>query len=263
METVKQCNFFYNRSHENPHLITVVITRVVEEEITLKAIQRLLELLFIAHPVIKRGKKRMCMGGHMKEYDHFDYNFCEEPNQVAFFTHDCKLQKALGQCTAAVTNFENFVDKYSHVDLMNVILGLYLQFCPKVLEFLFDYHLPYLRTGEYTQSDLETLIGGSRPSAYQLYITKDYCVKMHTDKDSTDFTLAYANDPDCDLSPIDFVIPEYKIRLPICNGDLFVCRNNVVHGIGYRIPSKEPAYVAAIAVNSKLDALYDRCCHGL
>lgn len=91
-----------------------------------------------------------------------------------------------------------------------------------------------------------------RPCAYQMYISKDYCANTHADDDISEFTLCYASHPNSRLSPINFIIPEYGIQLPIRDGDLFAFQSSIVHGTGYRIPTANPAYISALTINDKL-----------
>lgn len=106
---------------------------------------------------------------------------------------------------------------------------------------------------------LEEELEGVGSCAYQMYMTKDYCLEYHVDDDASDFTLCYASHPDASISsPIDFVLVEHGLRLPIEDGDLFAFRSDYGHATGYRQPSANPAYVGCVAVNNSLRHLMRR-----
>lgn len=76
-------------------------------------------------------------------------------------------------------------------------------------------------------------------------------VQTHVDDDATEIKLAYASHLDHCIFPIDFVIPEYRIGLPIRDGNIFAFQSDVVHCRGYRMKTSNLAYVRAIIIVNK------------
>lgn len=58
---------------------------------------------------------------------------------------------------------------------------------------------------------------------------------MQVDRNFSEFTLCYGRNPDFakELSSIDFIMADYKVRLPIYDENLFAFKGNMVHGTNF------------------------------
>lgn len=160
----------------------------------------------------------------MTKHGHF-HNWRVNNKRVCFYTHELKLKTIVEDEDFAI-KFGKLLDKYAQGSLVEIILGLYLHWCPELLKSFLQYSTPFFEDVQSLKSSEKSLDLG-RPAACQLFISADYCTEIHRDADMTDFTLCYANHPDSHISSIDFILAEYGMRLPdVENGDLFICKGN-------------------------------------
>lgn len=246
-------NYFYDSSGEEPVLVAMVMHQQILDDPALGSIRSLLANHHSAHKSVIRGVGKRSFDSYMTGNGPF-HNWRVDNERVCFYTHESKLQKIIGDEEFAI-EFGKLLDKHAHGNLVEIILGLYLWWCPELLKSFLQYSAPFFKGVQSSKSILERSLDLGGPTAYQLFITADYCAEIHRDADVTDFTLCYASHPDSHISPIDFVLAEYGMRLPIENGNLFAFRSNLMHGTSYRIPTSNVAYVGALTVNQKLNKL--------
>lgn len=74
-------------------------------------------------------------------------------------------------------------------------MTLYIWWCLEMLhtflEYFTLYRALYVTETKHKQCSFEQRLGENGPSAYQVYITKDYNSTMHIDQNITEFTLCY------------------------------------------------------------------------
>lgn len=92
--------------------------------------------------------------------------------------------------------------------------------------------------------------------AYPLFITKDYCNKIHCDNDRSKYTMFVSSNPTMDTTGGYLVMLEYGIKIPTLDGDIFFLRGQDMHSTSYRPPLRELVYVVGVALNEKLGGAY-------
>lgn len=157
-----------------------------------------------------------------------------------------------------LADFEDLDDKYPHGELVDLILGLYMWLCLKLLESLFNYSHPYLHSNDYKKNVFEAILDVKGLSAYHLYISKDYYAKAHQNDDLTKFSLCYTCLLNSTISPMNFIILEYELLLSMKNDNLFAFCNDITHDIGYRSLTLNSVYVDGVTVNRRLDKLMQK-----
>jgi hypothetical protein len=175
--------------------------------------------------------------------------------RMSFFVHEAKHSKHLPKGRMELNKqFEQIIDHSIDGELVELILALYLRFCPNLVKCFFYYLSPYLELWQYDLVDLEWHLVSSRPMAYELYITRDFCNKMHWDDDVAEFNLCYISHSDTKIGStrINVLILEYGLWVLLCNGNLWAFRSSIVHGIGDRVASQHLAHVGAITINNGL-----------
>lgn len=249
----------YDCEGQVPVLVGLIFTQKVLTEKTKGFMRSLLSELFVAHPEIMRGAGKESFRSEMKGFGPFFNPYKKGKNKVSFYTHRDKIHRE-SKDWSTLEEFDILIDKYSHVDVINIILAFYLWWCPEVLDSFFAFSDPYLNDVGHDKGRMETLLGLKGPSAYQLYITKDYCSEMHVDADFSDFTLCYCSHPDSEngLPPVDFILADYGVRLPVTDGDVFAFRSSSVHGTAFRTPTAHAAYMGCVAINRPLFHLMRR-----
>ena len=256
-ESTGNLTYFYERNGNDVKLIAVHLKKALEFP-AMRYLRTLLEELFKGHPKLLR-QSMASLDSHMTGFGPFWQRF--ETNggtKVSFYTQVEKLGKVLKSLPPA-KDFEMLVDRYAHTHLSAIILALYMWKLPMLVHSFLKFSKPFLDGEDYEASNLEVALGGCGPCAYQMYITKDFCSKIHKDADLSKFTLSYCGHPDADsTTPVPFVMAGHGFIIPIENGSMFAFDSAVAHGTAYRNRSRNAVYMGCVVVNSALHALTKR-----
>lgn len=173
---------------------------------------------------------------------------------VSFYRNKLKIAETTSMSSLQLQILH---EQCSHRILLEIILVLFCEkFWPVVSDFL-GIGFPFMDLSD------ELLRCFSHPNlmkhsvlAYPLFITKDYCNVLHSDNDASMFTMFMSSNPGMEDKGGELIIPEYGIRIPPLDGDLYFIRGQDLHGTSYKEPCKESTYVVGVAINEKLGEAY-------
>lgn len=120
-----------------------------------------------------------------------------------------------------------------------------------VTKVFLEKNVPYLLPIEHDLTVFEAYIGAQRSCGLQLFVSSNYGSMMHTDVDSSEFTLAYVSNQDvieCPTITVDFILDGAII--PCGDGELFSFRASDSHGTTFRQRTSHVSLVACATLNT-------------
>jgi hypothetical protein len=246
----------------NKNLIAVKVVLDRLSGRTKELIRLQLKTLFKGYNPLDRKEGWALFESQMKAYGSMFYHFGKgESQKLSFYTYK-KEKLDLFKTIDARDKFKEVIEKHTHAELAENLLGIFLWLCPKALTSFSKFSDPFLSGDDYKPSSLKKDVGLDPPFAYQLYVTKDYCSQIHRDKDLSTFTLMYVSHPNTiqGATPVDFILATdsgSRARVVARDADLVAFDSSVLRGTAFRTP-KNVAYVGCTVVNSSLGHLMRR-----
>lgn len=99
------------------------------------------QLAFNGKNTLRRSPKRMGVGG-MIGGGGYKARFKPRKNWVEFFTHAEKLQTIIANSNGAL-DCQSFIDKYSHIELVEILMSLHMTYNSKICATFLDGNAPF------------------------------------------------------------------------------------------------------------------------
>jgi len=173
LETCKNITNVYDNSGKSPCLIAMVLQHNLLSCVEKSYIRVLMSQLFVVHNVIERERCGV-LNGSMVGFGPFFHSRILGGGKKLSFYKSVKQVKDLFSKIGLTEQFGAMVDRHAHGQLVDIILGMFLCWCPSLVKSFFNFSAPHLAHGEYEPTTLELELKGKGPCAYQMYVIEDY-----------------------------------------------------------------------------------------
>lgn len=201
-------------------------------------------------PATKRSEARRGKGP-MASFGGYRNRFGKNKPRVNFFTYKRSFNKLLDANDGLASSFQAFLNRYAHLDLIELLLGCFMFYNPRVCREFLLANSCYLddRDFESNQFDVQCR---KRVAGIQMFISTDYASRIHIDKDHSSHSIGYvssARQGEC----CRFFYASHGTILPLRDGDMFSFTGSLSHGTILERPCPQSAtYVLALTTNGPL-----------
>jgi hypothetical protein len=138
----------------------LIAVKVVQDRLSCRArelIRLQLEILFNGHNHLDRKEGRASFESQMKAYGPMYYRFGKGDSQkLSFYTYK-KKKLDLFKRLEAGDEFKEVIERHTHAELAENLLGMFFWLSPKMLTSFFKFSDPFLAPKDYKASSLEKI----------------------------------------------------------------------------------------------------------
>jgi hypothetical protein len=226
IEKRKHCNLFIDRKTGKcfgSHVPANQLRGKFWEKVNMQIIE-----LVKSKPSTQRSDKRSGAGA-MKSFGGYkpDPRYGDS-SRVNFFVYKQSLKFFLAAHEETAKDFQDFLNRYAHVDVLELILGCFMFNNPRIAHEFLLANSCYLDDRDYRVTQFD-MVCKKRVAGIQMFISKNYASRIHIDVDQSSHSIGYVCSNEAGRCAT-FLYGSHGLALPLQDGDMFSFMGALPHG---------------------------------